>query len=168
MSRVKEKTTFTACDGKEFKTRDEAERYEVMKHADEEMEKAVAKYNLTLANALKTADGQPFQLGRSYYIVHEGLSSENVHEEYLHARNSRVRYYNDGRAPAITFTEYRGGESKVMEFYLSEVYTKNRPAQLRVLEIKKKRLGWLQDDIARMERELGIETEKGAVENGKS
>jgi hypothetical protein len=156
MTEIKEKTTFTACDGREFKTREEAERYEAMKHADEELAEAVGKYNLTLAKALKTADGHPFELGRSYYIVSEGLHGESVHEEYLHARNTRVQYYDNGRDPAIFFTEYRGGDSKVRQFYLADIYVKNRNAQLRVLEIRKKRLGWLQDDIAKLERELGI------------
>jgi hypothetical protein len=160
MSEVKEKTTFTACDGKEFKTREEAERYEVMKHADEQLAEAVAKYNLTLAKALKTADGHPFELGKDYYIVSEGAHTESVHQEYLHARNTRAVYYNDGREPAIFFTEYRGGDSKVRQFYLTEIYAKNKNAQLRVLEIKRKRLGWLQDDIAKMERDLGIQQEK--------
>jgi hypothetical protein len=156
MSGVKEKTTFTACDGREFKTREEAERYEVMKHADEELAEAVAKYNLTLAKALKTADGHPFAFGGSYYIVSEGANSESVHEEYLHARNTRVQFYDNGRDPAIFFTEFRGGDSKVRQFYLGDIYVKNRNAQLRVLEIRKKRLGWLMDDIAKLERELGI------------
>jgi hypothetical protein len=160
MSEIKEKTTFTACDGREFKTREEAERYEVMKHADEELEKAVALYNVQLANALKTADGRPFRLGESYYIVEEGLHGERVYEEYLHGRNSCVYYYADGRDSAIIFIEQRGGDSKARKIHLTEVYAKNRPAQLRVLEIKKKRLGWLQDDIARMERELGIGQEE--------
>jgi hypothetical protein len=158
MPEIKEKTTFTACDGREFKTREEAEQYEIMKHATEQFQEAVRDYNRTLAKTLKTADGYPFELGGAFYIVWEHAYTEGIRHEYLYARDARVSY--DGRRePTILFIGRSGGDDKVTEFELANIYAQERNAMLRLLEIRKKRLGWLMDDIAAMERQLGIKQE---------
>lgn len=157
MSEVKEKTTFTAR-GCEFKTREEAERYEAIKEADEQFSEAARLYNIALAKTLKTADGYPFKLGDPYYIVWEHAYNDGISHEYLYSRDSRVDY--DGNRAKIYFVGRGNNRDNVVEFDLANVYAKERNAKLRLLECHKKRLGWLQDDIAGMEKELGIEQEK--------
>lgn len=153
---AKKKTTYIACDGREFDTIEEVERYEAMKTADDHLEEAVKDYNLALAKILKTADNYPFQLGRDYYIVWEHAYNEGISQEYFYPRDTRV-YFDGSREPTILWSGRKAGESKVTEFYLGDIYIKERNAKLKLLEIRKKRLGWMTDDIAKLEKELGIE-----------
>lgn len=152
---AKQKTTYVATDGREFDTAEEVERYEAMKDANDQLEGAVKDYNLAIAKVLKTADGYPFALGRDYYIVWEHAYNDGISQEYFYPRETRV-YFDGSREPSILWTGRKAGESKVTEFYLADIYAKQRNAKLRLLEIRKKRLGWLQDDIAKMEKELGL------------
>jgi hypothetical protein len=155
MAKVKEKTTFTADDGREFKTREEAERYEIIRQANEKFNGATRDYNLAIADVLKTADGYPFELGRDYYIVWEHLHDDGVTQEWLRARDTRVVL--DGcRVPTIFWQSERAGDGNVRELYLANIYKNERNAHLRLLERRKERLGWLQADIAKLEERLGI------------
>lgn len=158
---AKQKTTYTACNGREFDTMEEAQQYEIMKHADEEFHKAVNVYNLTLAKALKTADGYPFEFGREYYIVWEHAYTYGISREYLYARHTKVEW-DGSRAPVILFNRVQDNERKYVEFQLSNIYTKERNAKLELLAIHRKRLEWLEGDIAKLEKELGIESKAAA------
>ena len=156
MTNVKKRTTFVACDGREFDTEAEVLRYETMRRADEQLAEAVRVYNVAMAQVLKTADGYPFKLGDEYFIVWEHAYNEGISQEYLRGREARV-YYDGSREPVVLWSGRSGGDNKVTEFYLTDIYKKERNAKLRLIEIRKQRLGWLQDDIARMEKDLGIE-----------
>jgi hypothetical protein len=157
-AKIKQKTTFIASDGREFDTGEEVERYEVLKQAEEQLEEVVRSYNLAVARILKTADGYPFELGREYYIVWEHAYNEGISQQYFWPRETRV--YNDGsRLPTVLWSGRASGDNKITEFYLDDIYTKERNAKLRLLEIRKKRYGWLAGDIAKMEKELGINSE---------
>jgi hypothetical protein len=159
MPEIKEKTTFKAGDGREFKAREEAERYEEMREANEQFNEAVRLYNIALAKTLKTADGCPFRLGDGYYIVWEHAYNDGISHEYLYARDTRVALDEYGRAK-VRFVGSCANRDNVVEFELANIYAKELNARLRLLEIRKKRLGWLMEDIAKLERELGIAEEK--------
>lgn len=153
MAKIEQKTTFKAGN-REFDTKEDAERYEMIRVATEEFDRATREYNVALAKTCKTADGYPFQLGQEYYIVIEGLHVDGIKQEYLYPRD--VKFFIEGKRNAILFKGPRN-DDKVVEINLKDIYKKERNAKLRLLEARRQRLEWAKKDVELLEKELGIE-----------
>lgn len=157
MASLKEKRTFEAEDGTEFDTKEEAERYEKLKAARVEFERASSAYNRALAESFKTGDGSPFEMGANYYCVHQQYGvEEGMTWESFYPNQITV---SDEHRPSLTRRRFNSTTYKdeVSVFYFDAMFRDKRDAQKRILELKRERLGWLQESVAELEKELGIE-----------
>lgn len=74
MKEVKRKTTFRACDGREFLDATACEAYEELVHAREAYDGARQALGWLLAERAKTVDGVPFEFGlfKTYFWIDAG------------------------------------------------------------------------------------------------
>lgn len=152
MSKVKAVTKYHAADGSNHDSEADALAHNEFKEAEDAFEQAQKRYNHVLAKRHKTADGQPFTLSGSYYVVSEGHSDALVSQIYVHSWNTTFHVDEHGRAFIMVPNQNeRPGERHMIQ--LENVYGKERPARLRQIEAKKQRLGWMQDDIAKLEKD---------------
>jgi hypothetical protein len=75
---VSQKVTFTATDGTEFDTKEEAIAHEQVTEAYKAYQDAVKGLNIAIAENLTTADGVPFKVGgrTSYYYIFGKFNSD--------------------------------------------------------------------------------------------
>lgn len=154
---------FKTSDGREFAADQEeaAKRHQNFLDRNTLFEQAVTALNIAMAGELITADGHPFTFERStYYYVMEGLNGENVISLSLWARHCTVE--TDGQRSYIR-DRHAWPEDQRARYDLANLYRDERKANLRVLEIKKQRLGWLQDDIKELAKKLGIENTRACL-----
>lgn len=152
MAKVKESRTFIAEDGTEFGTQEEAERYEKLKTARVGFERATGNYARALAETFKTGDGEPFRIGGNYYCVYEYHDSEGYTWESFYLRDTTV---DDDHRPAFVVLKRRDRALLETRYYFDMMFSLERDAQRKVLEIKKQRAGWLRDEIKELEKKVG-------------
>lgn len=89
---------YEAEDGTEFETEEESLRYERVEQARLQCERALLVFNRALAESFKIGDGQPFELGHTYYLVVHGPWTEDIVSLYLGHEDVKV-YQEEGAGP---------------------------------------------------------------------
>lgn len=122
MAVTKKKPTFETSDGREFDTKQEAERHEELTTARRTYVEARRQYTRALASSHKTADGEQFETGamRTYYYVTKWV-------EYL-PRIGEVSFYfwncdiDDKDEGVIVQDESDGRNHRRVTYRISELY----------------------------------------------
>src|ERR1051325_5233113 len=131
--------TYQASDGKEFDNKADAERHDRIVTAQDKFDKAAEHLNRVLLESLKTADGQAFQIGRSYYHVWQRIYGEDITHESFYPNETKVDL--EYHTPRVIRTRYEDRDGyKSHTFDLDDLFDSEKAAKTRLLEIRKARL----------------------------
>lgn len=149
---AKQAVKYEAEDGTKFETEEEALRYERIEQARLQCERAVTAFNRALAESFKIGDGQPFELGHTYYLVVDRLWGEDVVSLYLGHDDVKV-YQEEGRLPCLVRTWYdKGYQSQEISF--ENLFRSRSAAMKQQLKLRRERLANLIESVAELEKEL--------------
>jgi hypothetical protein len=146
--------TFRASDGREFSSKRDAERYEMLLQAKRVHDNAKAVLCRALAETQKTADGVPFEFGvfKDYYYIMEWDGFPHLRQVdfvCMHGADDFV-LHADG---TISLVDTRA-EGRRREHRISELYCARQAALKALIDVREKRLAELAADTKKMKAEL--------------
>lgn len=146
---MKTKQVFVTDDGKEFGSEAEANQYENIKEAYDVWESACNKLNEAYMGQLRTADGHPFLLNKwwqDYYYVHDGWARISIETVTLRRNSFEISY--DTQEPTVVIIDWDAkGGVKVIRRIVSNLFYIRKEAEKRRVELLKRRIEWLQEDL---------------------
>jgi hypothetical protein len=132
---VSQKVTFTATDGTEFESKEEAIAHEQVTEAYKAYQAAVKKLNIAIAEKLVTADGVPFQVEgyATYYYIFGQFDSDRPT-----VKDVKIDYWNFYLLPddfgSVRGYFYNGTDRVDSTFRVDMLYADQRKAWRKVLE----------------------------------
>ena len=132
---VSEKVTFTATDGTEFESKEEAIAHEQVDEAYKAYQAAVKGLNTAIAEKLRTADNVPFKVGghTTYYYIFGMFNSDRpvVKEVTIDCWTFELAPNNFGYVKG----SYHDGEKRIeSRFEIECLYTNHSKAWHEVLK----------------------------------
>lgn len=150
------KAVFEASDGTTHATAALAKKREELTEAVAELRTVVKRIGRLNAESLLTADGVPFELGRSrdYYFVADTLIGlPRLLTVWLYPYSIDVDMDRDG---VLTLREYKHGDrndGRWTHYRIDELYSEKAAAEAAVLARAEQRLAEMQADMETMRKE---------------
>jgi hypothetical protein len=132
---VSEKRTFTATDGKEFDSKEDAIAHEQITEAYKAYTEAVEKLQIAISEKLVTADGHPFKIGghtRYYYIPNPFSSHPTVVDIIVSFYGFELDNHNHRRALAEYYVD---GSMKAIVCDIDDIYVSSKKAWEKAIEL---------------------------------
>lgn len=147
------KQTFTAA-GREYDTREEAERADKLYTARQKLEDAHRAYQKTLGESAKTADGEQFEFGTwgDYWRI--------TNPVYSMPRMVRMQFIcwawsvRSGNEEVVEIAEHKDDGREPAYVPIRELYKSERAAQVALLAAQKQWLAERAEDVAEFGRKL--------------
>jgi len=152
---------FKASDGKEFDSREEAERHDALVVATKNYDAVKNEMERALARTVKTADGHLFEFATwRYYYVWNGWSGVDVREVSIGHPGITI---DDQGDVLLQVTNYQNPKHEVSEYRIDHLYKDKRAAKQEQLRLWEERLSAQQEDIDELRKEFNPELASYAI-----
>ncbi len=150
------KAVYTTSDGREFSDEEKAGQHERLHKLEEAYESALSKYGRALAETMKTADGCPFSFGVwSYFRPYCQGDHSGVERVTFYPWSLSYDLNEWSETGELSLIDTNSENGKLRRHTIGELYYKESNAQKHLLGMLEERRGWIDDDIAKLEKRLG-------------